>query len=63
MATVDPWAKAADCERSLQAIIDPERRAALGKLRALWTALANTRTPLIDGEMAKEIEGAQPNAG
>ena len=56
MASVDPWEKAADCERSLQTAIDPERRAVLGKLRDLWIALANTRILLTDGEMAKDIE-------
>jgi hypothetical protein len=56
MTSVDPWEKAADCERSLQTVIDPERRAVLGKLRDLWIALANTKTLLTDGEMAKDIE-------
>ena len=56
MATVDPWAKAADSERSLQAEIDPDRRATFRELRDRWIALANTRTLLTDGEMAKDIE-------
>jgi len=29
MASVDPWEKAADCERSLQTAVNPESRAVL----------------------------------
>jgi hypothetical protein len=41
--TADPWEKAADCERSLQADRDPQRRVVLEKLRDLWVALANQK--------------------
>ena len=41
MPVIDPWDKAAECERSIQATTDPQRRATLTYLRELWVALAN----------------------
>jgi hypothetical protein len=43
MVQVDPWEKAADCERSKQSAIDPQRRAIFERLRDLWIALGNKR--------------------
>jgi hypothetical protein len=53
---VDPWEKAADCERSAQAASDPQRRAVLEKLRDLWVALANQRDVMSQADLAKEVE-------
>ena len=41
MITVDPWEKAADCERALDAAADPDRHAMLERVRDLWIALGN----------------------
>ena len=41
MPVIDPWDKAAECERSIQATTDPQRRATLTYLREIWVALAN----------------------
>jgi hypothetical protein len=56
MSQVDPWEKAADCERALRITIDPIRREMLGNIREFWIALANERPFLSDADLAAEIE-------
>jgi hypothetical protein len=56
MTPIDPWEKAADCERSMKAAADPEQRAILQKLRDLWMTLGNEKSFMTDAEVAKEIE-------
>ena len=41
MLQVDPWGKAAECERAIAIVADPERRVVLSSLRSLWIALGN----------------------
>jgi hypothetical protein len=41
MSLVDPWGKAAECERAIAVVADPERRVVLNSLRSLWIALGN----------------------
>jgi hypothetical protein len=41
MLRVDPWNKAAECERAIEVVADPERRLVLESLRSLWIALGN----------------------
>jgi hypothetical protein len=38
---VDPWSKAAECERAIERAADPERRTVLESLRCFWIALGN----------------------
>jgi hypothetical protein len=38
---VDPWAKAAECDRAIELVADPERRIVLQSLRRLWIALCS----------------------
>src|SRR5579859_1150678 len=38
---IDPWVKAAECERAIRVVADPERRSVLISLRSLWVALGN----------------------
>ena|SRR5947208_16955147 len=40
MPQVDPWEKAADCERALRITVDPIRRETLSNIREFWIALA-----------------------
>ena len=40
---IDPWEKAAECERSLRATPNLQQRAILEMLRNLWIALGNTK--------------------
>jgi hypothetical protein len=44
MLQVDPWCKAAECQRAIEIIADPERRVVLKRLRSLWIALCNERS-------------------
>jgi hypothetical protein len=41
MLQIDPWVKAAECERAIRVIADPERRSVLISLRSLWVTLGN----------------------
>jgi hypothetical protein len=44
MSHVDPWDKAAECERAIKIVADPERRVVLNSLRTLWIALGNRQS-------------------
>ena len=48
MLRVDPWCKAAECERVLAIVADPERRVVLSSLRTLWIAVGNNKPSLFD---------------
>ena len=41
MLQIDPWVKAAECERAIRVVADHERRSVLISLRSLWVALGN----------------------
>ena len=43
MFHVDPWEKAADCDRALRLTIDPVHREFLTNIREFWISLANKR--------------------
>jgi hypothetical protein len=48
MSRLDPWGKAAECERAIEVVADPERRVVLSSLRSLWLALGD-RQSFFDG--------------
>ena len=52
MMHVDPWGKAAECERAMAIVADPERRVILSKLRSVWVALGNKQSFLDASERA-----------
>ena len=56
MSQVDPWEKAADCERALRITDGPIRREILSNIRAFWIALANERPFLSEEDLTAEIE-------
>ena len=56
MAHVDPWEKAADCERALMLTLDPIYRANLTNIREFWISLAHKRPFLSDADFASEAE-------
>src|SRR5262245_14974146 len=56
MSQIDPWEKAADCERALRITVDPIRREILSNIREFWIALANERPLLSEQDLAAEIE-------
>ena len=56
MSGINPWEKAADCERALQAASDPQQKKILKNLRYLWIALANECDVMSADEFAHESE-------
>jgi len=53
---VDPWEKAADCERALRLTLDPVHRVNLANIREFWISLANKRPRLTEDEFARQAE-------
>jgi hypothetical protein len=56
MSMVDPWEKAAECERAIETATNRGQRTALTYLRELWIALGKQRAFLNADDMAGEIE-------
>jgi hypothetical protein len=56
MIQVDPWEKAADCERALRLTLDPVHRDKLKDIREFWISLANAKPLMSDQQFAKEVE-------
>jgi hypothetical protein len=44
MLQIDPWVKAAECERAIPVFADSERRSVLISLKRLWVALGNQQS-------------------
>jgi hypothetical protein len=61
MAQVDPWEKAADCERAIRIILDPVHRETLSNVREFWIALAENSRFLSDNVLANQIENDWPS--
>jgi hypothetical protein len=55
MVQVDPWGKAAECERAMEIVADPERRVVLNSLRSVWVALGNQRSFLEAPDQAEQL--------
>jgi hypothetical protein len=56
MSQIDPWEKAADCERALMLTHDPIYRGNLTSIREFWISLAHKRSLLSPVEFANEAE-------
>jgi len=56
MFQVDPWEKAADCDRALRISLDPVHREILTNIREFWIALAQERPFLSEEELARQAE-------
>jgi hypothetical protein len=56
MAQVDPWEKAADCERAIRLSLDPAHREGLSNIREFWIALAQKSHFLSEDALAIQIE-------
>jgi hypothetical protein len=56
MFQIDPWARAAECERALQAAVDSTHREILTDVRDLWIGLANARNFLTGAEFDQQVE-------
>jgi hypothetical protein len=55
MVQIDPWGKAAECERAMMIVADPERRVVLSSLRSVWLALGNKQSFLDASEQAGQL--------
>jgi hypothetical protein len=55
MIRVDPWGKAAESERAIAIVADPERRVVLNSLRNVWVALGNKQSVLDAPEQAVQL--------
>jgi hypothetical protein len=55
MLQVDPSSKAAECDRAIELVADPERRIVLESLRSLWIALSNERSLLDEPDRAGQL--------
>jgi hypothetical protein len=55
MLMVDPWTKAAECERAIELVADPERRIVLQSLRSFWIALCNAISILDEPLRANQL--------
>jgi len=56
MFHVDPWEKAADCDRALRISLDPVHREILANIREFWIALAREQPFLSEEELARQAE-------
>jgi hypothetical protein len=56
MPQIDPWERAAECERALRAANDPTRRQILTDVRKLWIGLANTRSLWPRAQFDEQVE-------
>ncbi len=42
MLFLDPWTKAAECDRAIERVADPERRVVLESLRSVWVEVGDS---------------------
>ena len=56
MLQIDPWEKAAECQRYLQAEVDSTRREILTNVRDLWIGLANAKNFPTGAEFDQQVE-------
>jgi hypothetical protein len=56
MTFIDPWEKAAECERSVQASVDPRKRTILANIRDRWIALGNESSRMSETDRAESAE-------
>ena len=52
MPNIDPWAKAAECDRAIERVADPELRVVLERLRSLWIDLCDPVSPICEPDRA-----------
>jgi hypothetical protein len=55
MLQVDPRSKAAECDRAIELVADPERRIVLSSLRSLWIALCDEQSFLDEADLAGQL--------
>jgi hypothetical protein len=55
MLQLDPWRRAAECDRAIERVADPERRMVLEKLKSTWVALCSASSLLDDPDRADQF--------
>jgi hypothetical protein len=55
MLRIDPWVKAAECERAIRMVADPARRSVLISLRSLWISLGAEESILDSSRQAGQV--------
>jgi len=55
MLQLDPWGKAAECERAIEIVADPDRRIVLSSLRSVWITLGNNQSFLDEPERVGQL--------
>jgi len=55
MLHVDPRSKAAECDRAIELVADPERRIVLESLRSLWISLCNELSLFNEPDRANQL--------
>jgi hypothetical protein len=55
MLAIDPRIAAAECDRAIERVADPEHRMVLESLRSLWIELCNPVTPIEATDRATHI--------
>jgi hypothetical protein len=55
MLHIDPRRKAAECDRAIERVADPERRIVLESLRSLWLAMSNTLSTLEEPDRVDQL--------
>lgn len=52
---LDPWAKAAECERAIERVADPERRIVLESLRGVWIEVCDSLSFLDETDRSRDL--------
>jgi hypothetical protein len=55
MLVLDPWTKAAECERAIERVADPERRIVLERLRCVWIEVCDSLSLLDEPDRANDL--------
>jgi hypothetical protein len=55
MLHIDPRRKAAECDRAIERVADPERRIVLESLRSLWLAMSNALSTLDEPDRVDQL--------
>jgi hypothetical protein len=55
MFVLDPWSKAAECERAIERVADPERRIVLESLQSVWIEVCDSLLLLDEADRAHDL--------
>jgi hypothetical protein len=55
MLSLDPWSKAAECDRAIERVADPERRIVLESLRSVWVEICDSVSAFDQPEQSQTL--------